>query len=124
MSSPSRSGSAAIDVHSANSAQQATAANEQQAFLQSPQDQLRDLPVYRESNTANASFQFPQENEYRVGYPSPAGTPPAFQYDPGVIGAQQAAYPTFPEQAATGAATPAQGAGGRGFCEFLKRQHF
>ena len=108
MSSPSRSGSSAIDVQSANSAQQATGSNEPQAFLQDSQNQLRDLPVYRESNTANASLQIPQENEYRAGYPSPAGTPPAFQYDPGMFGAQQAAYPTFPEQAATGAALPAQ----------------
>ena len=61
----------------------------------------QSYPVYRESNTANVSLLFPQENEYRTGYPSPVGTPLEFHYTPGTQAAVEHFYPP--------AALPAQG---------------
>ena len=53
----------------------------------------QSYPVYRESNTANVSLLFPQENEYRTGYPSPVGTPLEFHYTPGTQAAVEHFYP-------------------------------
>ena len=61
----------------------------------------QSYPVYRESNTTNVSLLFPQENEYRTGYPSPVGTPLEFHYTPGTQAAVEHFY--LP------AALPAQG---------------
>ena len=60
----------------------------------------QSYPVYRESNTTNVSLLFPQENEYRTGYPSPVGTPLEFHYTPGTQAAVDYFY--------TPAALPAQ----------------
>ena len=67
----------------------------------------QSYPVYRESNTANVSLEFAQENEMRGAYPSPVGTPVALSYNGGVdlqhwqtSSMQFSQVPTLPAQGA------------------------
>ena len=68
----------------------------------------QSYPVYRESNTANVSLEFAQENEMRGAYPSPVGTPVALSYNGGV---DLQHWQTSSMQFSQVPALPAQGGG-------------